>query len=79
MKATVGERGQVTIPKAVRDRLGLRAGQRLDVSEQDGQVVMVKVFDDDPIMAVYGTLKLPASVDEIIEEMRGPVGPPHEP
>ena len=36
MKATVGERGQVTIPKPVRDRLGLRPGQQVEVTEEAG-------------------------------------------
>jgi hypothetical protein len=30
MNAVVSEKGQVTIPKAIRDRLGIRPGQVLD-------------------------------------------------
>ena len=71
MKATVGERGQVTIPKEVRDRLHLRPGQQLEVSEDGGRVILVKALDDEPIRRAFGTLRLPGSVDEIIEEMRG--------
>jgi AbrB family looped-hinge helix DNA binding protein len=76
MKATMGERGQVTIPKPVRDRLGLRAGQRLEVTDEAGRIVLVKVPDDDPVMRRIGTLKLPRSVDEVIDEMRGPADLP---
>src|SRR5450759_5210080 len=36
MKATVSEKGQVTIPKRLRERLGIRAGQMLDFEEPDG-------------------------------------------
>ena len=78
MKAIVGERGQVTIPKTVRDRLGIRPGQQVDVTEEHGRVIMAKVVDDDPIRRVYGTLTLPKSVDEIIDEMRGPAVLPPE-
>ena len=39
---------------------------------------MAKVVDDDPIRRVYGTLTLPKSVDEIIDEMRGPAVLPPE-
>lgn len=78
MKATVGERGQVTIPKPVRDRLGLRPGQQVEVTEEAGRVILEKVVDDDAILRVYGTLKLPKSVDEIIDEMRGPAVLPPE-
>jgi AbrB family looped-hinge helix DNA binding protein len=72
MRSTVGERGQITIPKPVRDRLGLRPGQRLEVTEEAGRVILEKVVDDDALLRVYGMLTLPKSVDEIIDEMRGP-------
>lgn len=80
MKATVGERGQVTIPKPLRDRMGLGAGQRVDIEEQDGELVLRKVFEDDAIARVYGTLKLPDGwdTDSAIEAMRGPADLPPE-
>jgi len=71
MKATVGERGQVTIPKQLRDRLGLRPGQRVEVIEEAGRVILEKIVDD-PVLRVYGMRRLPKSVDEIMDEMRGP-------
>jgi antitoxin PrlF len=73
MKAVVSEKGQVTIPKPLRDRLGIRAGQVLDFDEDHGRLVGRKVVAKDPLEAVWGTLKLDRSVDELIEEMRGPV------
>jgi AbrB family looped-hinge helix DNA binding protein len=79
MKATLGERGQVTIPKEVRDRLHLRPGQRLDVSEEGGRVILAKALDDEPMRRAFGTLRLPGSVDEIIEEMRGSAVLPDKP
>jgi AbrB family looped-hinge helix DNA binding protein len=78
MRATVGERGQITIPKPLRDRLGLKPGQRLEVTEEDGRVILVKDVSTDPILRAYGILTLPASVDTIIEEMRGPAILPRE-
>ena len=72
MKSTVGERGQVTIPKVLRDRLGIRPGEVLDFADEAGTLVARKVVDRDPIDAVYGILDLPKPVDELIEEMRGP-------
>jgi len=78
MKGTVGQRGQVVIPKLIRERLGIHPGQRLDFTEEEGRVVVTKNDDDDPVAAVYGILRLPASSDELIEEMRGPAELPSQ-
>jgi antitoxin PrlF len=75
MKAIVSEKGQVTIPKRLRDRLGIRAGEQLDFEEEHGRLVATKATRHDPVDAVYGILTLPASVDELIDEMRGRVEP----
>ena len=42
MKATVAERGQVTIPKPLREKLGIRPGTRLDFKDDGGKLVAVK-------------------------------------
>ena len=43
MATTVTSKGQVTIPKAVRKRLGLQPGsQRLSRRAEDGRVVLVR-------------------------------------
>jgi antitoxin PrlF len=72
MKTTVSEKGQVTIPKALRDRLGIRAGTTLDFEEEHGRLVATKLVTQDPVDAVYGTLTLPAPTDQLIDELRGP-------
>jgi AbrB family looped-hinge helix DNA binding protein len=74
MKSTVSEKGQVTIPKKLRDRLGLRPGVVLDFEEEKGRLVARKVGGvRDAVDSVYGILKLDRSVDKLIEELRGPV------
>ena len=47
MKAKVSEKGQVTIPKRLRDSLGLRTGDVLDFDEESGRLVAVKVAPED--------------------------------
>ncbi len=71
MKAIVSEKGQVTIPKPLRDRLGIRPGQELDFDEERGRLVATKATAEDPVDAVYGILRLGRSTDEIVEEYRG--------
>ena len=44
MAAKVTSKGQVTIPKAVRDLLGINPGNRVDFQRApDGRVVLVKI------------------------------------
>ncbi|MBO6639804.1 MAG: AbrB/MazE/SpoVT family DNA-binding domain-containing protein [Roseitalea sp.] len=37
-EATMTSKGQVTVPKAIRDRLNLKAGDKLEFIEIDGKV-----------------------------------------
>jgi AbrB family looped-hinge helix DNA binding protein len=73
MRTRVSEKGQITVPKALRERLGIRPGDELDVIDQGGRLVLSKAALDDPVAAVYGILDTGRSTDEIIEELRGPV------
>lgn len=70
MKGVVGERGQVTIPKPLRDRLGIRPGEVLEFAEERGRLVARKSAVRDPIDAVYGIIDLAGSTDQLVAEMR---------
>jgi antitoxin PrlF len=70
-RATVSQKGQVVIPKALRDRLGIRPGQELEFSDQRGKLVVRKVTAQDPADRAYGVLRLRRGVDETIGELRG--------
>ena len=71
MKATVAERGQVTIPKALRKKLGIQPGAVLDFHDENGRLVAVKAVIDDPVAQVYGMLKLGKKTDALMRELRG--------
>ena len=71
MKTTVSEKGQVTIPKPLRERLGIRPGQVLDLHEEQGRLVATKVTAQDPVESVYGILKLARPTDDVITSLRG--------
>ena len=73
MKSRVTERGQVTIPKKLRDRLGIRPGQTVEFHQDQGRIVLTKGSVKDPLDAWFGALPQPRSTDEMIEELRGRV------
>ena len=71
MKAVVSEKGQVTIPKQLRDRLGLRPGVVLEFRDEHGSLVATKAAGGDPIDAVYGILPPGFDVDAYVAAARG--------
>lgn len=73
MKTVVSEKGQVTIPKALRERLGIRPGMVLDFEEQAGSLVATKVVATGGVDAVYGILRTHRSTDEMLRSLRGEV------
>ena len=71
MKATVAERGQVTIPKPLREKLGIRPGTRLDFKDDGGKLVAAKVSDEDPVGRAFGCLGRRLKTDAMIRSLRG--------
>lgn len=66
--ATVTSKGQVTIPKEIRDYLKLDAGSRIDfVIDGDGQVKVIPL--NVPAKALSGILHRPGMKAATIEEM----------
>ena len=72
MEATVAERGQITLPKAVRDALGLTKGTTLQV-ELDGSRIILRKNVNDAISRVRGKFKLDGfdSADDAVRVARG--------
>jgi len=75
MATTVTSKGQVTIPKPVRDRLGIAAGSRVNFElAPDGRIVLVKVGGrrrKSRFEALRGRAGKGLSTDEIMALMRG--------
>jgi antitoxin PrlF len=73
MEATVAERGQITLPKAVRDALGLTKGTLLKV-ELDGNRIVLRKNVDDAISRLRGRFKFAegfTSTDDAMRALRG--------
>src|SRR5690606_5683087 len=72
MEATVAERGQITLPKPVRDALGLSKGTILKVELEGGRIILRKSVDD-AISRARGRFKLDDFADtrEAMTTIRG--------
>ncbi|MCA1570335.1 MAG: AbrB/MazE/SpoVT family DNA-binding domain-containing protein [Chloroflexi bacterium] len=71
MKAVVSEKGQVTIPKVVRAKLGIRPGTVIEFEADRGRLVGRKADTRDAFDELYGSLTMAEPVDEYIERIRG--------
>ena len=73
MKTIVSEKGQITIPKAIRENLGIVPGTVLEVENIEGKLVAVKREPIDPFQKWRGKGKIPGNltVDEYLGKIRG--------
>ena len=68
----VGERGQVTIPKNIREKYGLMPYIEVEfVPEETGVLIKKKSHYSSPVEQVYGILKKNDNTDNYIEVIRG--------
>ena len=73
MKSTISSKGQLTIPIELREKLGLAAGTVVQFELRDGALLLRKgTSEDHPVDRLFGRLNLGRSVDEILDQMRGP-------
>lgn len=72
MKSTISEKGQVTIPKKLRETLGLRPGTVIEFEESAGRLIGTRLVRADHLDDLVGILELPGSVDAYLGETRGP-------
>jgi len=73
VKSRISSKGQVTVPVAVREQLGLGAGTEIEFLVRDGEAILRKGGGaDHPVDRVYGRLRLGKPVDVLLDAMRGP-------
>jgi len=74
VNSVVTERGQITIPKSIRDKAGIMAGTVLIFEYQGGKITVSKDINENPVSSVYGCLKNISpykTTDEYIHKIRG--------
>ncbi|MBW2001335.1 MAG: AbrB/MazE/SpoVT family DNA-binding domain-containing protein [Deltaproteobacteria bacterium] len=68
----ISERGQITIPKALRDRFGLQMNVEVEfIPTEDGVLMQKRSRSKHPVDLVFGILNKPSDTDKYIEEVRG--------
>jgi antitoxin PrlF len=72
MKTIVSEKGQITIPKAICDKMGIKAGTVLEIDIYKGKIIAVKKQVVDVFKKWRGKGKLPdrLSVDDYLCKAR---------
>lgn len=71
----MSEKGRVTVPKKIREQMGIRAGDSIEFCVRDGEIVGHRVAAEIAWDEVYGMLKTDKSTDELMLELRGaPLG-----
>ena len=71
MRARVSQKGQITIPKSLRDELGIRVGMELEFTTEEGRLVGAKVEPEDAILSVTGIADAQVDVDKYLDRVRG--------
>ncbi|MGI8610447.1 MAG: AbrB/MazE/SpoVT family DNA-binding domain-containing protein [Candidatus Dormibacteria bacterium] len=73
MATTITSKGQVTVPKRVRDRMGLRPGDQVDFIEVAGGFHLRKLARQNAFSAQRASLKHLAGSDpdDLLGQLRG--------
>ena len=70
MRTVLSAKGQVVIPEAIRERLGLQRGDRFEVEVAEDAVIL-KPLPRNPLLALRGAFRGPDSLTEaLLEEHR---------
>ena len=71
--ARITSKGQITLPKEVRTRLGIGPGDEVEFVEENGRYVLTKKVRKSPFDQYVGFLKhlKGSDTDQLIQELRG--------
>ncbi|MXY26221.1 MAG: AbrB/MazE/SpoVT family DNA-binding domain-containing protein [Acidobacteria bacterium] len=68
----ISERGQITIPKPLRDRFGMNHDVEVEITPtEQGLLIQKRTASRHPVERVYGVLRRRGNTDNYIEAIRG--------
>jgi AbrB family looped-hinge helix DNA binding protein len=68
----ISERGQITIPKPLRDRFGMNHNVEVEITPtEQGLLIRKRTTVEHPVERVYAVLGRGGNTDDYIEEIRG--------
>jgi len=70
MRGALSSKGQVTIPKAVRDALGLQPGDILEFTVRGGEIIGRRKAEPGSWDHLLGTLADGRRTDDVVAELR---------
>ena len=70
-KIKVTSKGQVTIPKDVREKMGIKPGDYLEIKEAKEGYIIKKKIDKEKLEKYVGILNKESKSDQMVEELRG--------
>jgi AbrB family looped-hinge helix DNA binding protein len=74
MRTAIDSAGRVVIPKALREALGLRAGQPLEIAERDGRLEIVpaptpmRLVDEGDGVVAVADIEMPVLTTEMVRD-----------
>lgn len=72
MVSRLTTKGQVTIPKPLRESLGLEPGHELEFEEREGTLLVRRRTPVNPLQQLVGLVRERIDIDAYLDETRGP-------
>lgn len=57
-ETTITKKGQITIPKSLREKMHLNSGDKLEWTEEDGKIILKKVRSKEKFMESCGAVQM---------------------
>lgn len=67
----VTSKGQVTIPKKLREEMGIEPGDYIEIREEEAGYLLNKKINKEEIKKYVGILNKDKNSDEVVRELRG--------